>query len=225
VLAAAAIDTAPSSAAEPEAIDAAALGAALVAAVETDAGRERTPAEDEGGTEPEANAFASVQADLAADPSDYTVTDNRIEVQALETLGHYADWLEVPTQRLRDLNRLSFNQAVVIGQRLVLDFSRVDAATFERRRVAYQEQRQSEFFATWQVEDVVNHVVRPGQSLWTLAGRTYKVPVWLLRQYNPDINLDRVVPGMVVKFPRLRAIDGEQEGPPQTLEAVADNAA
>jgi hypothetical protein len=30
---------------------------------------------------------------------------------------------------------------------------------------------------------------------------------------------------MVVKFPRLRAIDGEGEAPPQTLEAVADNAA
>lgn len=224
VVLAAAADEAPGSAAEPEAVDAAALEAALVAAVD-DAGREAEPADDERSGEPEANAFASVQADLAADPSDYTVSDNRIEVQALETLGHYADWLEIPTQRLRDLNRLSFGQAVVIGQRLVLDFSRIDAATFERRRVAYQEQRQSEFFATWQVEDVVNHVVRPGQSLWTLAGRTYKVPVWLLRQYNPDINLDRVVPGMVVKFPRLRAIDGEQEAPPQTLEAVADNAA
>src|SRR5690606_36066745 len=115
VLAATAIDDAPSSAAEPETIDAAAIEAALVAAVETDAGR-AAPAEDEA--EPEVNAFANVQADLAADPSDYTVTDNRIEVQALETLGHYADWLGIPTQRLRDLNRLSFNQAVVIGQRL-----------------------------------------------------------------------------------------------------------
>jgi hypothetical protein len=30
--------------------------------------------------------------------------------------------------------------------------------------------------------------------------------VWLLRQYNPDIDLDQVRPGTVVKFPELRAI-------------------
>jgi membrane-bound lytic murein transglycosylase D len=226
-------DEAPSSAAEPAELDADALNAALVAAVDADARGARAPsaADTEAAIEAaieadtEENAFASVQADLAADPSDYTVSNARIEVQALETLGHYADWLEIPTQRLRDLNRLSFNQAVVIGQRLALDFSRVDAGTFEQRRVAYQRQRQGEFFASWQIEDVANHVVRPGESLWVLAGRTYEVPVWLLRQYNPDIDLDRVVPGMVVKFPRLRAIDGEGEAPPQTLEAVADNAA
>jgi hypothetical protein len=35
------------------------------------------------------------------------------------------------------------------------------------------------------------------------------VPVWLLRQYNPDVDLDRVNPGVVVKFPRLRRIDSD----------------
>jgi hypothetical protein len=30
--------------------------------------------------------------------------------------------------------------------------------------------------------------------------------VWLLRQYNPDLNFDRILPGVVVKFPRLKAI-------------------
>ena len=52
----------------------------------------------------EVNALSTVQAALAADPSDYSVsTGDTIQVQALETLGHYADWLELPTQRLRDL--------------------------------------------------------------------------------------------------------------------------
>src|SRR5690606_27513551 len=73
----------------------------------------------------ESNVLASHQAELAADPSDYGVAANTISVQALETLGHYADWLEIRTQRLRDLNRLAFGQNVVIGQALQLDFSRV----------------------------------------------------------------------------------------------------
>jgi LysM repeat protein len=54
----------------------------------------------------------------------------------------------------------------------------------------------------FQIADTEKHVIKPGESLWLLAERKYKVPVWLLRQYNPDLNLDRVNPGTVVKFPR-----------------------
>jgi membrane-bound lytic murein transglycosylase D len=169
------------------------------------------------------NALATEQDELAADPSDYSVSnDSHIVVQALETLGHYADWLEVPTQRLRELNKLGFRDSVVIGQTLALDFSQVDAMTFEQRRVAYQQQRQSEFFAAYQISDIESHVIKSGESLWVLAERKYKVPVWLLRQYNPDVNLDRLMPGAVVKFPRLRAIGGQNAATPvAALQTVA----
>jgi membrane-bound lytic murein transglycosylase D len=153
------------------------------------------------------NALATEQAVLAADPTDYSVSaGNQITVQALETLGHYADWAGVPTQHLRDLNKLKFREAVVIGQKITLDLSEIDASTFEQRRVAFHQQQQSDFFASHQIDAIENHVVKAGESMWVLAARTYKVPVWLLRQYNPDLNLDRVQPGEIVKFPRLKAI-------------------
>jgi membrane-bound lytic murein transglycosylase D len=156
----------------------------------------------------ESNVLASTQAPLAADPSDYTVgTDGTIEVHDVETLGHYADWLEIRTQRLRDLNGMPFARAVVVGQRISLDFSNVDAQTFEQRRVAYHEQHQEAFFRTYRIADIREHVIRPGQQVWVLAQRTYNVPVWLLRQYNPDLDLERVNAGTVVKFPHLERID------------------
>jgi membrane-bound lytic murein transglycosylase D len=154
----------------------------------------------------EANALASTQAELAADPSDYSVSADSIEVQPLETLGHYADWLGLRTQRLRDLNGMPFQRAVVIGQRIRLDFANVDPAVFEQRRTAYHRELQEAFFSRYRIEDVEGHVVRSGESLWVLAQRRYKVPVWLLRQYNPDIELDRVQPGTVVNFPRLKPL-------------------
>jgi membrane-bound lytic murein transglycosylase D len=156
----------------------------------------------------DSNVLASMQARLAADPSDYSVSgDNRIEVQSLETLGHYADWLQVRTQKLRDMNGFSFRQAVVIGQRVELDFSAVSPAQFEQRRLAYQERVQETFFSAYQIAAIQEHVIRSGESLWLLAQHTYSVPVWLLRQYNPDLNLDRVSTGAVVKFPRLKRIN------------------
>jgi membrane-bound lytic murein transglycosylase D len=158
----------------------------------------------------DSNVLASTQATLAADPSDYTVAENQtIEVNAEETLGHYADWLEIRTQRLRDLNGMPFREPVVIGQRIRLDFSRVEPAEFEQRRLAYQEQRQESFFRAYQIADINEHVIERGDSLWQLALRTYEVPVWLLRQYNPDLDLDRVSPGTVVKFPALVPVSGD----------------
>src|SRR5690606_28417446 len=108
---------------------------------------EPEPASDDAEPSLESNVLASHQADLAADPSDYSVSGESISVQALETLGHYADWLEIRTQRLRDLNGLRFGQNVVIGQPLKLDFSRVSVEEFERRRLAYHQSLQAAFFS------------------------------------------------------------------------------
>jgi len=180
--------------------------------------------EEDADAAADVNALEAEQDVLAADPSDYSVSaTNEITVQALETLGHYADWLEVPTQRLRDLNSLSFREAVVLGQSLTLEFGRVDAATFEQRRRAYHQQIQSDFFAAYQIEEIESHVMRPGESLWILAARKYNVPVWLLRQYNPDLNFDRIPAGAVVRFPRLKAIAAGNVVSAAAPQVLADN--
>ncbi len=185
--------------------------AAPAAGLTANLGDQSTTADDSDGTlDADSNALASNQSELAADPSDYSVADDgTITVQSLETLGHYADWLEIRTQHLRDINRLPFHRAVVIGQSLKLDFSHISAAEFEQRRTAYHQKLQEDFFSHYRITSIDDHIVRRGESLWVLARHTYSVPVWLLRQYNPDLDLDHVAPGAVVKFPRLKAITDE----------------
>ena len=142
---------------------------------------------------------------MLSDPSDYTVAaDNTIEVQPLETLGHYGDWLEIKTQRLRDLNGLAFRTPVELGQRLRLDLGTVDAKTFEERRIAYHRLQQDRFFRRHVIADVVEHTIRRGESIWVVALRHYDVPLWLFRQYNPELDLHRVRPGTRVQIPVLR---------------------
>ncbi|MEM7412485.1 MAG: LysM peptidoglycan-binding domain-containing protein [Myxococcota bacterium] len=135
------------------------------------------------------------------DPSDYAVHGNRIRVQAAETLGHYADWLEVRASRLRQLNRMRFEQPVVIGQRLRLDFARVTPQEFERRRLEHHQSLQNEFFDAFVVTGTERHVLRRGESLWYLAKRKYRVPVWLLRQYNPDLDFASLPAGTAMVVP------------------------
>ncbi len=145
---------------------------------------------------------------LAADPNDYSVAaDNTIEVQAAETLGHYAEWLEVRTASLRSLNRMRYGQPVVVGRRLRLGFGQVNAETFEQRRLAYHRALQEAFFARFQISDTREHIVQRGESVWVLSHRRYDVPLWLLRQYNPDLDLSALRPGTPLIVPLLESRD------------------
>jgi len=149
---------------------------------------------------------ASYPADMPApDPSDYAVhSDGRVTVQAAETLGHFAEWLELRASRLRRLNRMSYQTPVVIGRKVKLDFSRVTPETFERRRLAFHHSMQEEFFAAFEVVGTRSYTLRSGDSLWYLAERKYQVPVWLIRQYNPDVDLGAFPAGTRLTIPEIR---------------------
>ncbi len=136
------------------------------------------------------------------DPSNYSVArDNRVVVQADETLGHYADWLEVKTQSLRRLNGMRYQTPVVIGRKVKLDFSRVTQEAFELRRLAYHRSLQEDFFQAFQITGTEDHELRRGESVWYLANRKYRVPVWLLRQYNPDVDFGALPAGARLVIP------------------------
>jgi membrane-bound lytic murein transglycosylase D len=152
--------------------------------------------------------FDTVRTALLSDPSDYSVaTDNTIEVQELETLGHFGDWLEIKTQRLRDLNGLAFRTPVVVGQRIKLDLNTVEANVFEERRIAYHRAQQDSFFRRHVISGVTEHTIKSGESVWVLALRQYDVPIWLFGQYNPGVDMHNVRPGTKVQFPLLTDVD------------------
>ncbi|MDC0598608.1 LysM peptidoglycan-binding domain-containing protein [Gammaproteobacteria bacterium] len=144
--------------------------------------------------------------DLATDPSDYSVAeDNTIEIQAIETLGHYADWLGIRAWDIRRLNRMSFRQPVIIGDRLRLDFSKVDVADFERKRREFHRDLQTQYFANWRIQDTEEYRIRSRDFLVNLA-RERSVPMWLFRQYNPEVDSGRIQIGQVVVFPVVERV-------------------
>jgi membrane-bound lytic murein transglycosylase D len=161
--------------------------------VATDGAMDGPPETEEPASE-ENETVAIAQSDLAADPADYEVAeDDTIEVQVGETLGHYAHWLNLPTQQLRDLNGLSYGQQVIVGRRIRLGYSKVQAAAFEQKRRDFHTGIQNRFFEKHRIVDVKDHVLKEGDSLWELSTQTYQVPFWLLRQYNPDLTSDTVL--------------------------------
>ncbi|MBA1149475.1 LysM peptidoglycan-binding domain-containing protein, partial [Ectothiorhodospiraceae bacterium WFHF3C12] len=175
---------------------------------------------DEGGADVVASRQESAmpvetQPQLSADPADYGVSvDGTIEIQAAETLGHYADWLELRTQRLRDINGMPFGRPVVVGRRIKLQFTEVDRATFVERRRDYHRRLQNRFFERHRIVGSQAREVQRGDSLWVLARKAENVPIWLLRQYNPDLDFSTLKPGMEVLLPRVERREDTREAEP-----------
>jgi len=142
-----------------------------------------------------------------SDATDYGVAeDDTVIVQAAETLGHLADWSGIDAQVLRKLNRLHKNAMVSLGRKLKLDLSRVTAAQFVAARRDYHRHLQETFFAAHRIAGTENYSVKRGESLWTIAQRS-DLPIWLVAQYNPDVDFNDMRPGIAVTLPVVADIN------------------
>jgi membrane-bound lytic murein transglycosylase D len=167
------------------------------------------PKEPVSQRQTDSNALLPVGAPTGnSDTTDYSVhADNTVTVQAAETLGHYADWSGIGSQALRTLNRLHKNAMVTVGLKFKLDFSKVSAEQFAATRREYHQHLQEDYFATHRIAGTDNYSVKRGESLWMIAQQHADLPVWLVAQYNPDVNFSDVRPGTTITLPRVVAIN------------------
>ncbi len=124
-----------------------------------------------------------------------------------ETIGHYADWAQVPAMEIRERNGMGPNGTLRPGRRIVIPLHVASADTFNAQRLAYHRAREQSFFASYTVRDKIEVRLAHGQSIWSVA-QEYGVPMWLLYRENPAL-LDRPVQrGMRVIVPRVEETAG-----------------
>jgi membrane-bound lytic murein transglycosylase D len=169
----------------------------------------RAPREPVSARQTEGDALLPAAAPSGnPDTTDYGVgAGDTVIVQAAETLGHYADWSGVSSQTLRTLNKLHKNAMVALGHKVKLDFSKVSAEQFEATRREYHQHLQEDYFAAHRIAGTESYAVKRGDSLWVIAQQHADLPVWLVAQYNPDVDFNDVRPGTVITLPRVAAIN------------------
>ncbi|NOY78064.1 MAG: transglycosylase SLT domain-containing protein [Calditrichaeota bacterium] len=134
-----------------------------------------------------------------------------IRVEPGETLGHYADWLGIPTQRVRRWNGLSYGQYLQIGQRIKLRFEAVSAADFEEKRLEYHRSIEEDFFQNYEIVGTQIHKVRRGENIWYLCNSVFDLPYWLVKSYNGNRNLFQLHPGDEIVIPKVESKNPDEE--------------
>jgi membrane-bound lytic murein transglycosylase D len=124
-----------------------------------------------------------------------------ITVEAEETLGHYADWLKIPTQKIRTLNRFKYGAPISIDQTIKIPLNKTGVQKFEEQRYEFHKEIEEDFFESFTAQEVETYVVKNGDTIWSLCLSELEIPFWLLKKYNPGLKFSALFAGQRLNYP------------------------
>lgn len=124
-----------------------------------------------------------------------------IRVEAEETLGHYAEWLNVSASEIRRVNGFSYGRPLHLSQQIKIPLERVTKEEFEEKRFEFHQELAEDFFATYRVEKVLTYSIKKGDNIWTLSHQEFEVPLWLIKRYNGDVDFGALIPSQKLLIP------------------------
>ena len=129
----------------------------------------------------------------------------RINIEPGETLGHYSDWLRLGgIAAIRKLNGIQKTQNLQVGDVLLLPVSeQTQASAFDQRRLEYHRVLVEEFKENFEVLNVQQYTIQPGDSVWRVAS-SFELPVWLIMRYNPELRTTLPTTGNILRIPSIR---------------------
>ena len=129
----------------------------------------------------------------------------RINIEPGETLGHYSDWLRLGgIAAIRKLNGIQKTQNLQVGDVLLLPVSEpTQASGFDQRRLEYHRVLVEEFKENFEVLNVQQYTIQPGDSVWRVAS-SFELPVWLIMRYNPELRTTLPTTGNILRIPSIR---------------------
>jgi membrane-bound lytic murein transglycosylase D len=124
-----------------------------------------------------------------------------IKVETEETLGHYADWLQIPTREIRALNGFKYGAPISIDQKVKLPMREKTVLEFEEQRYEFHKEIEEDFFEAFSVQGIDIYEVKIGDNIWTICLNELEIPLWLLKKYNPEMNFNFLFPMQKIKYP------------------------
>lgn len=129
----------------------------------------------------------------------------QFKIETEETLGHFADWAGIRTQRIRSINGLRYGRAIHLGQSLKIKLTDTQHKKFLSERAEYHLSIQEDFYETYEVGEPETYIVKRGDNLTEIL-QELKLPYWLLRKSQPQGRLsDKLFVGQKIVYPKISA--------------------
>ncbi len=129
-----------------------------------------------------------------------------IKVETEETLGHYAEWLQIPTQKIRILNKFAYGQPITVDQKIKIPLTATTAQKFEEQRYEFHKEMEEDFFESFVIQSTDTYEVKNGDNIWNLCLNKLEIPFWLLKKYNPKTDFASLQAGRNIKYPIVAAL-------------------
>jgi membrane-bound lytic murein transglycosylase D len=127
----------------------------------------------------------------------------QFQIETEETLGHFADWAGIKTQKIRNLNRLRYGRTINFTQKLKISLSEEQYKKFLNERAEYHLSIQEDFYETFEIASVETYTVKRGDNLTEIL-RELKLPYWLLRKSQPKGEIsDKLFVGQKITYPKI----------------------
>ncbi|MCY4524923.1 MAG: LysM peptidoglycan-binding domain-containing protein, partial [Halobacteriovoraceae bacterium] len=133
----------------------------------------------------------------------------QIQVETEETLGHYADWLSIRTQNIRNLNNLRNRSFISFGQKLLLEIPMEKLVVFKEKRNEFHVAIQEDFYSSFKLTGTKTYTVKSGDTLSHIM-KTIALPYWLIRKFQNNTD---------------RSLSVAQEMTIPLIEAIAEESA
>ena len=152
-----------------------------------------------------ADAVPMASAPVAAEPErESQTTYPTYSLRRGETLAHFSRWSEVPVEEIADASDLDLDGLYPVGTSVTVPVVDADRERLDSLREEHAQRRVDGYLASRGGSvGVGSYRVRTGDSAWSVARDQSGIPVWLIEAYNPDIDLDRLRPGMELSLPVL----------------------
>ena len=129
----------------------------------------------------------------------------RIQIQPGENLQILANWALLSPVTLQRLNTLT-DSTVHPGRSLVLSFDKVSPKDFQKKRLAFYQKTEREFFSAFSVVGLKKYTVATDDTVWEICHKKFTIPIWLLQKYNASKDLTDLRSPMELVIPIVRAI-------------------
>jgi membrane-bound lytic murein transglycosylase D len=100
-----------------------------------------------------------------------------------------------------------------------MPLSKVTKEEFEQARLEYRQEIQDDFSGVYTIESVRMYRVKKGDNIWTLCNEVFSIPLWLMKKYNPDVDLYSLRRSQTLAIPVLEKREGREDDstPPMAL--------